>query len=250
MRDTIRKTVLVAFTLCVVCSVMVSAFAVGLREVQDRNKAEDMQKNILVAAGIYDPARPVADQFAQVDRRLVDLETGEYVDPATVDPATYDPRKAAGSATLSVAIAAEDDLAGIKRREKYAFVYRINAADGSVSQYVFPIYGKGLWSTMYGFIAIAPDLNTVKGLTFYQHAETPGLGGEVDNPIWKALWPGKTVYGPDGSVALGVVKAPKNPEHDVDSISGATITSRGAGNLVKYWLGEQGFGHYIDKQKA
>src|SRR5690606_24553581 len=102
MRDTVRKTILVAFTLCVVCSVMVSAFAVGLREMQDRNKAEDMQKNILQAAGIYDPAQPVAEQFARFDKKLIDLETGDYVADGAVDPETYDPRKAAGTPSLSV----------------------------------------------------------------------------------------------------------------------------------------------------
>ncbi len=252
MRDTVRKTILVAFTLCVVCSVMVSAFAVGLREVQDRNKAEDMQKNILQAAGIFDPARPVAEQFARFDKKLVDLETGEFVtDGGAVDPESYDPRKAAGTPSLSVEIPAADDLAGIKRREKYAFVYQLMGEGGQVEQYVFPIYGKGLWSTLYGFMAVGPDLDTVKGITFYQHAETPGLGGEVDNPRWKALWPGKEIYGESGDVALAVVKGGgSDPTHDVDGLTGATITARGVGNLVKYWFGDDGFGPFIEKHKA
>lgn len=251
MRDTVRKTFLVALTLCVVCSVVVSAFAVGLREAQQRNKTEDMQRNILVAAGAYDPERTVAEQFANVDKQLVDLATGEVVGPeAGVDPETYDQRKAAGDAGLSVAIPPSEDIAGIKRREKYAFVYRILAEDGSVSQYVFPIYGKGLWSTLYGFIALASDLDTVTGITFYQHAETPGLGGEVDNPRWKALWEGKEAY-EDGEVALRVVKGEAHDrEHHIDGMSGATITSRGVSNLVQYWLGERGFGSYVEKQKA
>lgn len=252
MRDTVKKTILVAFALCVVCSVVVSAFAVGLRETQQRNKEEDMQRNILQAAGVYEESRPVAEQFARFDKKLVDLETGEYVaDGGAVDPSTYDPRKAVLSTDLSVAIPADEDLGGIKRREKYAFVYRLLGENGEVQLYVFPIYGKGLWSTLYGFLAVAPDLTTVQGITFYQHAETPGLGGEIDNPRWKALWPEKKIFDSEGEVALRVVKGEgKDPAHEVDGLTGATITARGVGNLVQYWLGDGGFGPYIEKNRV
>lgn len=203
-RDTIRHTVTVAGLLCVVCSVIVSALAVGLRDKQNENRLAEKRKNILLAAGIYDEAKPVADQFGNIESKLVDLSTGAFVEDGSIDPATYDARKAAGDPTLSVSI--EKDLAGIKRREKYAFVYLVKDDAGAVDQYVLPIYGKGLWSTLYGFIAVDDDIQTVNGLTFYEHKETPGLGGEVDNPRWKALWKGKQLYAANGELKIEVIK--------------------------------------------
>ncbi|MCK5551203.1 MAG: FMN-binding protein, partial [Hyphomicrobiaceae bacterium] len=116
--------------------------------------------------------------------------------------------------------------------------------------------GKGLWGTLYGFIALDADLNTVKGLTFYEHKETPGLGAEVDNRTWKDLWPERLVYGDnglDGEVMLRVIKGAvarrDEQPHDVDGLSGATLTSRGVSNLLQYWLGDDGFKPYFKKFK-
>ncbi len=116
-----------------------------------------------------------------------------------------------------------------------------------IEKIVLPVHGYGLWSTLYGFLALEGDGNTVAGITFYEHGETAGLGGEVDNPAWKALWPGKAIYADDGRVALKVVKGAVNPkaagaEHQVDGLSGATLTSRGVENLVSYWMGDAGYG--------
>ncbi len=128
-----------------------------------------------------------------------------------------------------------------------------------MAQYVVPIYGKGLWSTLYGFIAIDADGKTIRGITFYEHKETPGLGGEVDNADWKAKWGNpelpKYAYDDEGHVAIRVMKGSINPSDDdakykIDGLSGATITSRGVTNLVQYWLGDDGFGPYLKKQTA
>ena len=108
---------------------------------------------------------------------------------------------------------------------------------------------------MYGFLAIDKDINTVRGLGFYEHGETPGLGGEVDNPNWKGIWKGKELYSSDGKLAIEVIKgavdnSKAKAKHQVDGISGATITVRGVSNLVRYWLGDDGFSHYLAKKKA
>jgi len=261
-RDSISRTLLVATVLCVVCSVLVSGAAVGLRGFQEENKRLDQQKNVLLAAGIFDEKvnsnADVQALFESIERVLIDLETGEPVDPSVVDPETYDQRVASKDPTLSQPIAAEDDLAGIKQREKYAFVYLVKK-DGKLEQLVLPINGKGLWSTLYGFIALDVDTTTVRGITFYEHAETPGLGGEVDNPQWKALWPGKKVFGDvldhgEWEIEIEVVKGaastePKKATHQIDGLSGATITSRGVSNLVRYWLGPDAFGPYLENRR-
>jgi Na+-transporting NADH:ubiquinone oxidoreductase subunit C len=250
-RDSIQNTFIVATGVCVFWSVLVSTAAVGLRERQEANKVEERKRNILVAAGLYDENVPLVEAFEQVKSEIVDLETGEPVDKETVDPEQFDQRAAAKDPDLGIDIKPEDDLAGIKRREKYSFVYWIEKKNGDVDQYVLPINGKGLWSTLYGFIALDGDMKKIRGITFYEHAETPGLGGEVDNPSWKAKWVDQHAFDDDGNVRIEVVRgtADPNSKHQVDGIGGATLTARGVSNLVQYWLGKDGFGPFLDKRR-
>jgi len=242
----------VAFSVCVVFSVLVSTAAVTLRPIQEINKLLDKKKNILQAAGLMQEGKSVDDLFAAVEAKVVDLASGEYV--AELDPETYEQREAVKDPSLSVEISG-GALAGIKRRAKYAPVYLV-AGKAGVDRVILPVHGKGLWSTLYGFIALdAKDMSTIKGLVFYEHAETPGLGGEVDNPNWKALWNGKMAFGAKGDVRIEVIRGsvvPGRPgsQHQVDGLSGATITSRGVSGLLKYWLGPKGFGPYLDKMRT
>ncbi len=253
-RESLIKTYVVAIGLAVVCSLLVSGAAIGLRPLQEENKIIDRKKNILVVAGLHDAAVPVVEAFQQVEVRIVDIETGEFVSEDKIDPATFDQRAAAKDPNMSVRIPAEKDRAGIGRREKYALVYLVQK-DGQLDQVILPIVGKGLWSTMYGFLAIADDLNTVRGITFYEHAETPGLGGEIDNPQWKAKWTGKKLYDDQGTFKLEVVKgaaATSGPgaEHQVDGISGATLTANGVSYSVAYWMGDDGFKNLLERLRA
>lgn len=254
-RDTVAGTFIVAFVLCVVCSIFVSVTAVGLGDIQAANKALDKKKNILVAAGLYEEGKPVDELFKQVQTSVVNLDTGETIEGPKIEgkleTATYDQRKAASKPEWSVTIPPAKDLGGIKRRERYSNVYTVKK-DGKLDQIIVPINGKGLWSTLYGFLAIDKDLATVRGITFYEHKETPGLGGEVDNPKWKALWPGKKLYAKDGDLAIEVIKgtvdaSTPGAQFKVDGLAGATITARGVGNLVRYWLGEHAFGPYLER---
>ena len=238
---------------------MVSSAAVLLKPKQEFNKAIEKNKNILIAAGLCDAtatAQQVEDLFKSVSVKIVDLDTGEYIEDATtVDPATYDQKKASKDPALSQALGKDVDLASIKRREKYSFVYLVEK-DGKINQLVLPVRGYGLWSTLWGFLAVEGDLQTVKGLTFYEHMETPGLGGEVDNPKWKALWPGKQIYGANGKVALQGIRGFVDPslpdevkQHQVDGMAGATITSRGVSMMIKYWVGDA-FAKYIERVRS
>jgi len=246
-RDSFKNTILVAFALCIVCSVVVAASAVLLRPAQQANKELDRNTNILAAAGLLIPGKSIDEQFARVSARVVDLDAGRFTD--AVDPRSYDQRKASKDPQMSVALDGEQDIAKIIRREKYSVVYLVDGEQG-IDKLILPIRGYGLWSTLHGFIALEGDFNTVAGIGFYQHAETPGLGGEVDNPLWKAKWVGKKVYDDQGGETLSVIKGEvdvNRPQavHQVDGLSGATLTSRGVNNLVHYWLGEQGFAPLI-----
>lgn len=247
--DTAGKTFLVAFILCAVCSVVVSAAAVVLKPAQSANRLLDKKRNILAAAGLLDSGSGIDQLFEQIESKVVDLATGAYVDG--VDAVTFDFVAAANSKDQGVAIPLDRDRAGIKHRSRYLPVYLVRR-DGAVSKVVLPVYGKGLWSTLYGFIAIdRADLNTIRSLVYYEHAETPGLGGEVENPRWKAMWNGKKAFGSDGAVNIQVVHGTVDPakegaQHQVDGLSGATITSRGVQMMLHYWLGPDGYGTYLD----
>ncbi len=253
--DSMSKTLIVAILLCLVCSIVVSGAAVYLKPEQQKNKLLDKQKNILLAAGMLQPGQKVADQFKKVEKRLVNIETGEYVSEG-VDIASYDQRKAKKDPKTSVRLDAEIDIAGLKRRASYAEVYLVNDDQGNLKTLILPISGYGLWSTLYGFVALESDLNTVAGLAFYDHGETPGLGGEVDNPKWKAQWPGKQIYGDDGAVKAQLKKGGIDPNNEtdkqyyVDALSGATLTSNGVNHLIQFWLGPNGFQPYLEKLAA
>lgn len=249
--DSIKKTVTVALLLCLVCSIIVSGAAVLLKPAQIANKVLDRKTNILAAAGIETEGQDVNALFEQFDARVVDLSTGLY--NTELDPATYDQRKAAKDPALSDILDGDADIASIRRREKFATVYLLEK-DGELDRVIIPVHGYGLWSTLYGFLALEGDANTVAGLGFYSHAETPGLGGEVDNPRWKAQWVGKQVFDADNQPAVELVKSvnPDDPAaiHQVDGLSGATLTSNGVENLLLFWLGENGFRTYLSKLRA
>lgn len=236
-----------ATAVCLVCSIFVSGAAVALKDRQDLNKKIDMQKKVLLVAGVLGGADGVEDSAipglfeTSIEARVVNLKSGEI---SKTDPATYDQLKASKDPATSIAVgSAAAAAAGVARIPNEAFVY-VSKKD---QRLIFPIEGKGLWSTLYGFLALNSDLNTVEGIIFYQHGETPGLGGEIENPRWTGLWPGKKLYDAKGSTAIKVVKgqAKAGDPHQIDGLSGATITGRGVSNLVKFWMGSEGFGPYL-----
>lgn len=248
-KDSVQRTLVVAFLLCVACSVVVSSAAVLLAPVQKANQLLDKRKNILIAAGLATPeeltAEKVDELFKNIEMKGVELSTGRYVD---IDPA-YSLKDAAKDPDRSRALLSSEDQASIRRQPLVMPVYLSMSESGVVDKIILPVHGYGLWSTLYGFMALEADANTVAGLGFYQHAETPGLGGEVDNPLWKAQWPGKSIY-KDGSAIVelqkgGVNDNTVNPQYKVDALSGATLTSRGVTNLLRFWFGEDGYGPFL-----
>jgi Na+-transporting NADH:ubiquinone oxidoreductase subunit C len=123
----------------------------------------------------------------------------------------------------------------------------------AVEQIILPISGPGLWSTMRGYLAVAPDGNTVKGIRFFEHAETPGLGDQIDKADWRNLWVGKQLYGDDSTPRIEVVRGfalrdatNTNLKYQIDGLSGATLTGNGVSRLVQHWIGPEGFGPYLE----
>jgi len=163
-KDSPIGTLTVAAVLCLVCSVAVAGAAVLLRPAQERNKALTLKREILKVAGLQTQGEEVDAVFNRsVQARLVDLATGEYVQG--VDPGGYDQREAARDPKRSTAVPPAQDLARIKRRSHYAPVYLVSAGEGP-RLVVLPVHGYGLWSTMYGLLALAADGRTIRGLTF------------------------------------------------------------------------------------
>ncbi len=249
--DSISKTFGVALALCVVCAVVVSSAAVILRPTQEINKLIDLKTNILASAGLLQEGVSIETQFEQITPRVVDLSTGRFTD--AIDAATYDQRAAFKDPAMSEALDPKQDPAKIRRRANYATVYLVQGEQG-IEKIILPIKGYGLWSTLYGFLALEADLQTVAGIGFYEHTETPGLGGEVDNPKWKSSWIGKQAYN-QGELAITVLKGKADmsragSESQIDGLAGATLTTRGVDNLVRYWLGDQGFSPLINHLKS
>lgn len=247
--DSTRKTLIVALALCLVCSILVSTAAVKLQPLQQRNQELDRKKIILEVAGLLKPGVSIDKLFKQVEPKVVDLSTGEYVD--TMDPNQYDQRQAAKDPEMGVKIPPDRDIAQIRKRSKYAVVYLVKE-EGQTKLILLPVHGYGLWSTMYAYVALERDANTIFGLRFYEQGETAGLGAEIDNPRWRNNWTGKVVYGEAEKPQIRVIKgtvAPGDPEakFKIDGLAGATLTANGVTNLIHYWLGPEGFGTYLKK---
>lgn len=242
-RDSTRNTLLVAIGVSLVCSILVSSAAIVLRPTQTANETLFRHRIVLQVAGLYEEGVSIDEQFEAIETRMVDLSTGEYVD---IDPATFDPEHAANDPEMGVEIPDDEDIARLKRRERYAPVYLVSEG-GQIKQVILPIRGKGLWSTLYGYLAVEPDGETVRDIKFYEHAETPGLGDQIDRPAWQAQWQGMQLYDADGNPQIEIVlgQAPADSDYQVDGLSGATMTAKGVQNLVRYWTGADGFKAYL-----
>ncbi len=249
MNESIVKTIGVAFAVCLICSLVVSASAVSLRDLQKENKLNDKRIKILQVADIYDPSISIAEQFSELESKFIDFNTGLLMDEYnnfSIDD--YDQIIVTKDPNLSSKVPTSEDhplnpispyalhkLIGEQYCKLFSKLYGME----TVCLRYFNVYG------LYGYISIEDDFNTVSGIEFYDHKETPGLGAEVDNPKWKAQWKGKKIY-KDNKVNLAVIKGKveagdSESTYKIDGLSGATITSRGVTNMVAYWFGESGY---------
>lgn len=249
-----RYTIVFATVVCVVCALLISATAVSLQPRQKANARLYMEKNVLVAAGLVEPGADVSrlevEKFfeARIKARLVDIATGELVPDGEVDARNYDQRGARSDPATS-RVAPPND-AGIRRLPNRGVVYFV-MKDGQIDQVVIGVEGLAMWGTAYGFLSLGPDANTVRGLTYYEHRETPGLGGEISNPGWLALWQGRKGYDEQGQPKIAVIKGQAGPpEQDplqVDGLSGATVTANAITRLMQFWLSDDGYGRFLKR---
>lgn len=246
MNESTIRTISVAFTVCLICSLIVSTAAVSLRDQQKENKLNDRRIKILQVADIYNPAISIAEQFQSLESKFVDFDSGMILDEyQNFNIEEYDQVLVTKDKSMSTKVPSSDDIAVIKNRENIGKIYLLRDELKNIDKIILPIRGYGLWGTLYGYISIENDFNTISGIEFYDHKETPGLGAEVDNPKWKSSWKGKKIY-KNNEVALKVIKGrvengDSQASYKIDGLSGATITSRGVSNMVEYWFGNSGY---------
>ncbi len=257
-RNSVGYIIGFATVVCVVCSLLVSATATLLKDRQEMNQRLDKQMKVLSVSGLVEPGeKPSAEEVEnlfsnRIDVVVVNMETGKADPDSDIDASTYDPDQAAKDSALSHEV--DRNPSKIVRVPNRIPMYVIKDEDGNPDQYVLPVQGMGLWGVLYGFLALDTDTRTIRGLTFYKHKETPGLGAEVDNPNWKAKWPGRLAYDDKWVPRIGVIKGPAGtPDeapYSVDGLSGATLTSNGVTHLLRFWLGDEGFGPYLSNLRG
>ncbi|CCQ09422.1 Na(+)-translocating NADH-quinone reductase subunit C [Pseudoalteromonas luteoviolacea B = ATCC 29581] len=237
-KETVGRTLGVVVGLCLVCAIVVATASVQLRPLQKASKDADIQRNILLVSG-FGEVEDVASTFAKnIEPRVINIETGEFVEE---DAATFDFEATKYDAKRSFKLDKADDKAGVQRMTSNSPVYFARNEAGTIQTIVLPIQGYGLWGIMYGFLALEADGQTVKSINFYKHNETPGLGGEIQNPKWTAMFEGK-------SLPLDIVKSgAEGNQHKVDGLSGATLTSNGVDNTVDFWTSDKAFGPFLAK---
>ncbi len=230
MRQSNSYTFIFISIVALIAALILSIASQALKERQQINVEVDMKRNILAAVGLLDRGVCTAGGegcdisccYSKNIKSYVVNSLGEQVKEETLVPES---------------IIIENEIDKPEKERKYPLFVRKNK-DG-VSAYCIPIIGKGLWSTLYGYLALEKDLVTVKGVTFYKHGETPGLGAEIDKEWFLNNFKGKKIRDQSGKlVPVRVVKGKVNPSsrtaiHEVDGISGATLTCKGVNELIK-----------------
>ena len=254
--DSPKKALLMIFVTALACSILVSVAAITLRPIQLKHKLLDRARNVIQLTGLVsaDEHDGLSDEelltlYGQLDKRVVNIDEQTFA--PDINPETFDQRKAANDAERSVDISAEYDIASLGRRSRYAMVYIVWQED-QLERIILPMHGQGMWSTIYGYIALGSDLNTIEGVSFYEQAETPGLGDQILRPEWQEQWRGRKLLDTTGDVrfriAPGSVKSGSSAaDHEVDALSGATVTANGVSDLVGYWFGDHGFQPFLQQ---
>ena len=252
-KDAMKNILFVALSVCFVCSVVVSGAAVSLKPERLANKELDRNKNILIAAGLFEKGvtqdSEVEGLFKSFEIGVVDLQeqrllTADEVEQTKINFDRYDQRKAAKDPTMSVALNTVEDIASISTRADYSIIYLLKR-EGELQRIVLPVHGYGLWSTLYGFISVQADGNTSRELPFMSIRKQQDLvvkwiiqDGRVCGLERKYMMrTSSDPRGHKGSVVPGL-----SSRLCVDGLSGATLTSRGVSNLLEYWLGNAAFG--------
>jgi Na+-transporting NADH:ubiquinone oxidoreductase subunit C len=251
--DSPVKAFLVILLTALVCSSLVSASVVILRPIQLNNQMLDRSRNLMKLTGLVEKGRTPSDAemlelYRGMDVRILDIDKAAFND--TLDPLSFDPRRAANDPELGIDIPTDQDQASLGRRSRYTPVYMV-LKDGKLDRLILPIHGTGMWSTIYGYIALESDLNTIAAATFYEQNETPGLGDQIMRPEWQAKWVGRRIYDEVGDLRFAVNHGKVEPGsstwlYEVDALTGATVTADAVTAMMHYWFGPNGYRDFLD----
>lgn len=240
------KTFGIAVIVALVCAAVVSTTSVLLKPMQEAHlqaeraaRMEAMLDTLPGMRGLMEEAGVTA-----LETRMVDLASGRFA--PGIDVAAHGAAEAANDPATSIAIPPDADVAGIRRRENHAPVYLLER-DGELMLLVLPMRATGYQSTISAMLALEPDLRTVAALSITGHGETPGIGSRITDPAFIDLWPGKQVADETGEILIEVVRGQASGPHEVDAISGATRSSTAIGAMLAFWLGDLGFGPFLDR---
>ena len=250
------KALLVVLAVSLACSILVSTAAITLKPIQLLNQKVERSRHIVALTGLVPADKALSNEeilqaVEQLDVRVINIDTGEFDN--SIDPEQFDARAAVNDPELSVAIPAADDVARLGRRAQHAIVYLV-WEDDELKRVIVPIHGQGMWSTLHGLLALEADLNTIAAVTFYEQAETAGLGDQITRPNWQTQWQGRQVFNDQGEVrfrvaAGSVVEGSAAARHEVDAISGATVTGGSVTRLVEFWFGPKGYKTFLNNLK-
>ncbi len=236
------KTIVVAFLVSAICAALVSGATVMLRPIQAANRAAEEQARIAaLVKGIPGMATLLEEAGGSLSSVVIDLESGRAakgVTSATLETALADPAN-------WTAIDPGRDLAGLGQRPDFAQVYLLRDGD-RVSLALLPVAGQGYGGRIEAVIALRGDRNTIAGIAVTRHSETPGLGARIEESSWQAGFPGTELRDEAGEMRFRVAHGPASGVHEVDGITGATRTGRGVTQMVRFWLGPDGYGPLLD----
>jgi Na+-transporting NADH:ubiquinone oxidoreductase subunit C len=236
------KTILVAFLVSAACAALVSGATVMLRPIQAANRAAEEHARIeALVRGIPGMADLLEQSGGELSTVVIDLASGraaQEVTPATLESALSDTDN---WTDLDPAA----DLAGLGLRPNFAQVFLLREGE-EVSLILLPLSGQGYGGRIDAIMALRGDTNTIAGLAVTRHGETPGLGGRIEEAAWQASFPGTLLRDEAGEMRFRVAQGPASGVHEVDGITGATRTGRGVTNMVRFWLGPDGYGPFLD----
>ena len=256
-KDSPARALIVVLAVAFTCSVLVSTASITLKPVKLLNQKVERSRHIVGLTGLVPADEELSNEeilgaIEQLDVRVIDVSSGDFDD--SIDPDSFDARAAVNDPDLSVAIPPADDLARLGRRAQHAIVYLV-WEDDDLKRIILPIEGQGMWSTLYGLLALETDLNTIGAVTFYEQAETAGLGDQITNPDWLTKWGGRQLFNNGGDVQFRVAAASVDEGsaaalHQVDGISGATVTASSVTRLVEFWFGSSGYGPFLENLRT
>lgn len=239
--DNRTKTIIVAFLVASVCALLVSGATVLLRPIQTANRAAEEQTRIeALVRGIPGMTDLLAQSGGTLTTVVIDLAKGRAAADVTVDTLAV----ALGDTSNWTVLGPAADLAGLGQRPDFAQVFLLRDGE-EIPLVLLPMTGLGYGGRIDAILALRGDMNTIAGIAITSHSETPGLGGRIEEPAWQADFQGTALRDGAGDLRFAVARAQASSPYEVDGITGATRTGRGMTNMVRFWLGPDGYGPLI-----